>query len=262
MKRFWNTHKTHIAAACVILLILALAFWWGGRIPKEDAPETEKTQSEALSLSAVSAEDTPTEEVSATETATESATEEAVSPAPATEAPQMKIDPATGQDQYHTDPVPAGAPQPVEPQTAEKTDEVLTCTLSIRCDTALLHKSALSPEKAAILPADGVILPPEKVTFYEGESVFHVLQRETKRHKIHMEFVNTPIYNSAYIEGIGNLYEFDCGELSGWMYKVNGWFPNYGCSRYQLHAGDSIEWVYTCDLGKDVGDNSNSRNGR
>ena len=56
-----------------------------------------------------------------------------------------------------------------------------------------------------------------------------------------------------YIEGIHNLYEFDCGDLSGWMYKVNGWFPNYGCSRYQLKQGDVIEWVYTCDLGKDVG---------
>lgn len=42
------------------------------------------------------------------------------------------------------------------------------------------------------------------------------------------------MYNSAYIEGINNLYEFDCGSLSGWMYKVNEWFPNYGCSRYVL----------------------------
>ena len=50
-----------------------------------------------------------------------------------------------------------------------------------------------------------------------------------------------------------NLYEFDVGNKSGWMYKVNGWFPNYGCSRYQLKDGDVIEWVYTCDLGDDVG---------
>ena len=37
------------------------------------------------------------------------------------------------------------------------------------------------------------------------------------------------------------------------MYKVNGWFPNYGCSRYSVQDGDVIEWVYTCDLGRDVG---------
>lgn len=68
-----------------------------------------------------------------------------------------------------------------------------------------------------------------------------------------MEFSNTPMYNSAYIEGINNLYEFDCGELSGWAYKVNQWFPNYGASRYLLKDGDVIEWLYTCDLGTDIG---------
>ena len=68
-----------------------------------------------------------------------------------------------------------------------------------------------------------------------------------------MEFENTPIYNSAYIEDINNLYEFDCGELSGWMYKVNDWFPNYGVSRYKLEQGDLVEFVYTCDFGRDVG---------
>ena len=40
-----------------------------------------------------------------------------------------------------------------------------------------------------------------------------------KKNKIHMEFENTPLYNSAYVEDIANLYEFDCGELSGWMYS-------------------------------------------
>ena len=68
-----------------------------------------------------------------------------------------------------------------------------------------------------------------------------------------MEASWTPIYNSAYVEGIHNLYEFDCGALSGWMYKVNGWYPNYGCSRYQMKDGDVVEWRFTCDLGNDIG---------
>ena len=36
-------------------------------------------------------------------------------------------------------------------------------------------------------------------------------------------------------------------------YSVNGWFPNYGCSRYQVKDGDVVEWRYTCDLGEDLG---------
>ena len=75
--------------------------------------------------------------------------------------------------------------------------------------------------------------------------------------KIHMEHSYTPIYGSEYIEGINQIYEFDCGELSVWMYKVDGWFPNYGCDKYVLSGGETIEIVYTCDLGKDVGDNMN-----
>lgn len=165
----------------------------------------------------------------------------------------MELNPQTGKDQYQTDPVPEGKPVPVEPQKADVSNDTRTCTLSVRCDTILNNMDWLKPEKTDLVPADGVIFPATQVEFYEGENVFNVLQREMKKAKIHMEFSDTPMYNSAYIEGIHNLYEFDCGEQSGWMYKVNGWFPNYGCSRYQLQNGDVVEWVYTCDLGKDVG---------
>jgi hypothetical protein len=141
----------------------------------------------------------------------------------------------------------------VEPQDTVITDTAHTCTLSISCATINDNMSWLDSEKAELVPADGWILRSTAITFYEGESVFNVLLRTCKQLGIHMEYANTPMYNSAYIEGMGNLYEFDCGELSGWMFKVNGWFPNYGCSRYQLKDGDIVEWVYTCNLGIDVG---------
>ncbi len=165
-------------------------------------------------------------------------------------------------DKYNTDPIPNGKPKPVEPQDKSVNESKKhSATLSITCKTISSNMDKFSKDKLSVLPSDGIIYSERQVMFYEGESVFDVLVRETKKKRIHMEFENTPIYNSAYIEGIHNLYEFDCGDLSGWMYKVNGWFPNYGCSRYQLKAGDKIEWVYTCDLGRDVGcdwlDNTN-----
>lgn len=165
----------------------------------------------------------------------------------------MNIDEKTGKDKYLTDPVPEGKPIPVEPQNSKITDIPKKAILSVRCDTILDNLDWLNPEKVELVPKDGVIYARREVTFYEGESVFNLLLREMKKNKIHMEFSNTPMYNSVYIEGINNLYEFDCGELSGWMYKVNDWFPNYGASRYQLKDGDVVEWVYTCNLGVDVG---------
>ena len=169
------------------------------------------------------------------------------------ESQGMELDPETLLDQYNTQPVPEGKPLPVEPQDAEISDEELHCTISISCATILDNMDKCDKNKRELVPEDGWILPPTEVVFYDGESVFQVLKRTCKQNGIHMEFENTPIYNSAYIEGIHNLYEFDVGELSGWMYSVNGWFPNYGCSRYGLKDGDVVEWRYTCDLGDDVG---------
>ena len=159
-------------------------------------------------------------------------------------------------DQYMTDPVPEGKPAPVEPQDSNvDADTKYTCTISISCETILDNMDKCAESKKALVPEDGIILPATEVTFSDGESVYDVLQRVCKANKIHMESSFTPVYNSAYIEGIHNLYEFDVGKLSGWMYAVNGWFPNYGCSRYQVKDGDVVEWRYTCDLGKDVGGN-------
>ena len=157
-------------------------------------------------------------------------------------------------DKYLTDPIPEGKPKPVEPEDTEvNKSKSYTCTFSIECSTILNNLDMLDPDKLEMVPSGGVILKKTTVTFYEGESVFDVLQRICKEKGIHMEAEWTPIYNSAYVEGIHNLYEFDCGALSGWMYKVNGWYPNYGSSRYQLKDGDVVEWRYTCDLGNDVG---------
>ena len=110
----------------------------------------------------------------------------------------------------------------------------------------------LNKEKIELVPEDGVIFKTTTVTFNEGESVFNVLQREMRRAGIQMAFRNTPIYNSAYIEAVNNLYEFDCGELSGWTFKVNGESPGYGCAQYRLAPDDDVEIIYTCDLGADI----------
>lgn len=128
-------------------------------------------------------------------------------------------------------------------------DSEFVCTLSVRCDTAV----GKCPEKADVIPENGMIYPEKQVSFSEGESVFDILKREMTKEKIHLEFSENPMYKTAYIEGISNLYEFDCGELSGWMYRVNGEFPNVGCSSYFVKSGDKIEFLYSCDMGKDIG---------
>ena len=152
-----------------------------------------------------------------------------------------------------TTPEPDSSAKPEETtKPAEK--PTYSCTIEIRCDTILNNMQDLRPGLDVYVPDSGTILPTTTVTFAEGETVFDVLKRICDERSIQIEYSYTPMYGSYYIEGINHLYEFDCGQQSGWMYKVNGWFPNYGCSSYKLEPGDTIVWAYTCKgLGTDVG---------
>jgi len=138
----------------------------------------------------------------------------------------------------------------------EKSEESKTtqniCTLSVQCKIILSNMDKLKSEKRNCVPVDGVILAEKTVEFNPGETVFDVLLRVMQQNKIHMEFTETPLYKSMYIKGINNLYEFDCGELSGWLYTVNGEILGVGCSQAVLNPGDVVEWIYTCNLGGDI----------
>lgn len=137
------------------------------------------------------------------------------------------------------------------------TEDSETVTISIRCDTILQNYDDLTSELRSdeFVPPDGVILAQTEYVLRPGDTVFDILDRAVRYNRIQMEYqgADKNSFGSVYIQGIHYLYEFSCGPLSGWMYRVNGEFPNYGCSRYELQDGDCIEWIYTCDLGKDVG---------
>ena len=131
-------------------------------------------------------------------------------------------------------------------------------TISIQVHSLLKHWDMLHPslQSEQYVPASGFVLTPKKYELLsDNETVWKVLQRAVKEHGIHLEYegANENVYNNVYIEGINHLYEFSAGPLSGWMYRVNGNFPNYGSSQYVLKDGDIVEWHYTVDLGRDLG---------
>lgn len=160
--------------------------------------------------------------------------------------------------------------------TVRKTTTVTTtaeekniCTISINCTQIINNKNKLKAEKAAFVPDNGEILKAVTVEFNEGETAFDILKRVCSEYTcndncrycqdtgIQLEYEFTLGYNNYYIEGIHQIYEKDCGSKSGWMYEVNGTFPNYGCSSYTVENGDIIEFVYTLNLGEDIGTPTN-----
>lgn len=240
----WNGGLAALAA----VLVLSAAFFLGGAAPANPQEPNQSGPNQTSSASVLEQEKdiaslsafvTPEDTAGTATAAFEQEPSAAREQGPAAQTPAVQPD---AQEQ------PSLVPPDSEPEA-----KAWQCTLSISCATILDNLDALPEEKKDLVPSDGLLLAPVTVDLTEGESVFDLLRRLTRDQGIHMEFSNTPVYNSAYIEGIGNLYEFDCGSLSGWVYRVNGTFPNYGCSSFQLRDGDVVEWLYSCDLGKDVG---------
>ena len=129
-----------------------------------------------------------------------------------------------------------------------------TVTIAISCKTAINNGLNKKPGFSH-LPSNGIILQNMKVEFNEGDTVFDILVKVTRKKGIHMEYRGSG--SNTYIEGINNLYEFDGGSNSGWMYSVNGIYPNYGVGAYKVKSSDVIKFNYTCNLGADLGARAN-----
>ena len=121
-------------------------------------------------------------------------------------------------------------------------------TLTIRCDTVL------GKDGTAHLPQDGVMLPVTTFVIEDGETVFDILSQAAAAYGLRVQNTGVTANSSAlaYISGINDLHEFDFGDLSGWVYRVNGERPSVGCGEYKLHDGDVIEFLYSCELGEDI----------
>ena len=166
-----------------------------------------------------------------------------------TSAPTSSASPASSKvtTTSNTSSVISTTPKPDKP--TKKYDN--TCTFVIECKTILDNKDKLKKGLEKYVPDDAVIFS-KTVGFDSGESVYDILRRICDENSIQMEASYTPAFSSYYVEGINNLYEFDCGQGSGWMYSVNGVFPNYGCSSYKPANNDKIAFRYTCELGYDL----------
>jgi hypothetical protein len=134
-----------------------------------------------------------------------------------------------------------------------ESDDDFSVTFSIRADILLANMQMLDGDKHELIPADGIILPAKQAAAYEGDSVFDILQRETRNAQMHMAARFTPIINEAYVEAINNIYAYDAGPLSGWKFSVNGVFPDISASSFIVNPGDTVIWAYTLDLGRDLG---------
>lgn len=151
-------------------------------------------------------------------------------------------------------PTPTTAPTPeptAEPEEEyeEEYEEVLpeiqTCGILIDCSTALAY-DGIDENLLSMLPEDGMMVPYTDIEVTDGMTVYDALVQVCDIAGI------TIAGDSGYVSGINGLSEFSCGPLSGWLYSVNGEFPDVPIGEYTVSENDEIAIVYTCELGEDL----------
>ncbi|MBE6896839.1 MAG: DUF4430 domain-containing protein [Ruminococcaceae bacterium] len=126
---------------------------------------------------------------------------------------------------------------------AIKGDTIGTVTMQIRCDK-------IKDQDLDYIPEDGIILDTTEFAIDSDDTVYDILTEAARKYTLHLE--STGGDGMKYMSGINYIYELDFGDLSGWVYYVNGERPSVGCDAYTLKDGDVIEWHYSLELGNDI----------
>ncbi len=113
--------------------------------------------------------------------------------------------------------------------------------------TEIYISAATVAGEAKHIPADGIILAKTEIVIDRGQNALDQLVSAAKKYTIQIEL------KGGYVAGIANIYELDHGDLSGWMFRVNGEFSSVNANELTLNEGDFVEWLYTKNIGKDIG---------
>lgn len=120
----------------------------------------------------------------------------------------------------------------------------------ISCEKIWDHEANLAAEKKDYVPEDGLILAETEVRFDEGETAWDLLQSACEEQEIQLDAEDSAY--GKYVKGIGQIYSGDCGDMSGWMFQVNGVYAEESCDAYEMQEGDVITWMFICDYEADI----------
>ena len=131
------------------------------------------------------------------------------------------------------DPTPID-PTPIDPTPVDPNPETITVTFQLHTDT-----------EAWILPTVVRDLP-------EGTTAFDVFKQVLAANGYTYDAKGSYVQAVTAPDGT-KVAELSKGQYSGWMYRVNGEFPDTYMGAYELEDGDGIEVFFTADYTKETG---------
>ena len=120
----------------------------------------------------------------------------------------------------------------------EKPDAIGSVSLSINCN--VIKDKVDNP----------VILDNAEFLINEGETVYDILMEAVVKNKLQME--TSGAKGSEYVVGINNIYSQAYGDMSGWLFYLNGEMAMTSMAQCKLKPNDKIEILYSTNFGEDL----------
>lgn len=122
-------------------------------------------------------------------------------------------------------------------------EKTIPVKVTIDCLSAVEYYNELSDAKRKVMPSEGVFISGYETMLEENSTCYTALLQVCDELGLHIEHTGIP--GTEYIKGLGNLYEFDLGGESGWLYSVNGEKPAVGANGVKLESEDDLRWFYS-----------------
>lgn len=93
---------------------------------------------------------------------------------------------------------------------------------------------------------DGEVLFSSGTVYRDGITALDILVDCGKEKNIPVAYSGSK--SSAYVTSIGGLAEKQHGDMSGWVYTINGESVMTPCGKCILNPGDHVEWKYITEF--------------
>jgi hypothetical protein len=239
-----NTLSKRLLILPLLLLLLVLVSSCGSQLVVKDADPATKDAPASAKLDKATLAIPVTEQTSTKGSATKETTAEGISPEETSAVETLPEETATKETTTASSSkeISKQATPDKEPSSKETSEKVKSSEQSPTPQSTVTI-SIIGDEKK------GVVLEPTSIDWQDGDSVLDVLKQVTKSNKIPLEYKGRGML--SYVEGIANLYEFDQGPSSGWLFKVNGKLASKSAGAVKLSKGDNVEWIYSIELSEE-----------
>ena len=106
-------------------------------------------------------------------------------------------------------------------------------------------------DNAKAISETGVLVDGVEIGLPEGATAYDAVKSACDAAKAPV--VKNGEGEALYIESVSSLSAGDCGDLSGWLFNINGKYGSEGINAAKVADGDAVNLLYTVNMGEDIG---------